>query len=188
MLRTLVVLVGVAFAVVFAGGSSLAADYKETAVLLGKLKESKRSLAEGVRQAEQEASFATSAKFEMDGNELSLSVYTAREGKATDAEHNTLMELSGDPTKAAWTPKKEVFPDKEHIARASMHLTLMQLSALSLVNVIEKAGAHQPGMVYSANPSARNGRPVVDVLVATPDNRSVHLVVDLLNGAVSEAS
>jgi len=71
---------------------------------------------------------------------LILSVYTGREGKATDAEHNTLMELSGDPTKAAWTPKKEVFPDTEHIARAS-HLTLIQLSELSLVNVIEGAGA-----------------------------------------------
>ncbi len=170
----------------FPAGSGFAAEYKDTQVLLEKLKESKRSLAEGIRQAEYEEGFAVSAKFEMEGDELSLSVYTAKEGKGTDAEHNTLMELAGAPTHESWTPKKEVFADKEHIARAAMHLTLMQLSGLSLVDVINKAEARRPGTVYSANPAVRNGRPVVDVLVATPDLGSVHLTVDLTNGDVTE--
>lgn len=186
MLRTSAVAVSLAFAVLVVGGSSTAAEYgKETQILLSKLEESRRSLEEGIKQSGQAAGYPISAKFEMEGDELSLSVYTAKEGRSTDAEHNTLLELSGDPTKATWTPKEEVFQDKEHIARASMHLTLMQLGDLSLVDVITRAEARQPGMVYSANPAVRDRRPVVDVLVATPDKKSAHLIVDLLNGNVS---
>lgn len=144
-----------AFLVAIVASRSTAAEYKESEMLLGKLKESKRPLADGVRQTEQEEGIAISAKFELEGEELSLSVYTAKERKGTDAEHNMLMKLSGNPTKETWTPKKEVFADKEHIARASMHLTLMQLSLLSLVDVIKKAEAR------------------------------VHLAVDLLSGTVS---
>ncbi len=182
--KTIATVMGLLVAFLVAG-TGFAAEYKATEVLLSKLKESKRSLAGGVMQAEREQGYAISAKFEMEGDELSLSVYTAKEGKGTDAEHNTLMELSGDPTKETWTPKTEVFPDREHIARASMHLTLMQESDLSLVDVIRKAEAAQTeGRVYSANPAVRNGRPVVDVLLASPENRIVHLFVDLLNGQV----
>ncbi len=162
-----------------------AADYKESGVLLGKLPASRHSLADGARQAEQTDGVAISAKFEMEGDELSLSVYTARQGRGKDAEHNTLEELSGDPTKDVWTSKTEVFGDKEHIARASMHLTLMQLSKLSLVDVIKKVEAGHPGTVYSAIPAVRNGKPVVDVLLATPEGKSVHLTVDLRSGKVS---
>ncbi len=176
-----------AFTVALTGGAGLAAEYKDTDVLLSKLKDSKLSLADGIRQAGQEEGYVISAKFEMEGDDLSLSVYTAKEGRGTDAEHSTLMELSGDPTKDSWTPKKEVFTDKEHIARASMHLTLMQLGDLKLVDVIKIAQARQPGFVYSANPSVRYGRPAVDVLVATPDDKSVHLIVDILNGNVAES-
>ena len=45
-----------------------------------------------------------------------LSVYAAKQGRALDAEHNTLMELIGSATEATWTPETEVFADKEHIA------------------------------------------------------------------------
>ncbi len=188
MLKTLIYALGLGFVATVIAGGGMAAEYKDSDVLLNKLKDSKRSLAEGVRQAEYEEGYAISAKFEMDGDDLSLSVYTAKQGKDADAEHNTLMELCGDPNKDTWVPKKEVFADKEHIARASMQLTLMQLSEFSLVEAIQKAGARQAGTVYSANPAVRNGRPVVDLLVATPDNKTVHLTVDLLNGNVSEAS
>src|SRR6266851_240936 len=170
------------------GGSGLAAEDKDTEALLSKLKDSKRSLADGIKQAGQEDGYVVSAKFEMDGDDLSLSVYTAKEGRETDAEHNTLMELSGDPTKDSWAPKKEVFTDKEHIARASMHLTLMRLGDLWLGDVIKMAQARQSGFVYSANPAVRSGRPIVDVLVATPDNKSVHLIVDILDGNVAESA
>ncbi len=165
--------------------SAHAGAYKESGALLAKLKETKRSLADGVKQAEQSEGVAVSAKFEMEGDELSLSVYTAKQGPGKDAEHNTLEELSGDPTKGGWTPKTEVFADKEHIARASMHLTIMQLSKLSLADVIKKVAAEHPGTVYSAIPAVRRGAPVVDVLVATPDGSSVLLTVDLHTGKVS---
>ena len=187
MRTTLGLTVVLAFIVALTGGAGIAAEYKDTDVLLSKLKDSKRLLADGIRQAGQEEGYVISAKFEMEGDDLSLSVYTAKEGRETDAEHSTLMELSGDPTKDGWTPKKEVFTDKEHIARASMHLTLMQLGDLKLVDVIKIAQTRQPGFVYSANPAVRYGRPVVDVLVATPDNKSVHLIVDILNGNVAES-
>jgi len=179
----LIVAAGIVFLGALMGGPGLAAQYKEeSGNLLAKLKESKHSLADGIKQAEKEEGLAISAKFEMEGEELSLSVYTAKQGRNVDAEHNTLMELAGDPTKDQWEPKKEVFEDKPHIARASMHLTLMQLTKLTLVDVIEKAAAHHPGTVYSVTPAIHNGTPVFDVLVATPDGRSVPLTIDLRTG------
>jgi uncharacterized membrane protein YkoI len=72
-----------------------------------------------------------------------------------------------------------VFEDKEHIARSAMQLTLMQLSKISLADVVKKAEAQQAGTVYSAIPSVDNGRPVVNVLVATADGQSKHVTIDL---------
>lgn len=167
-------------------GHGLAAEYREeeTRILLSRLKDSKHSLADGIRQAEKAYGIAISAKFEMKGNNLMLSVYTAKEGRQKDAEHNVLMELLGDATTATWEPEIEVFEDKPHIARSAMHLTLMQLTKLTLEDVIKKAAAHHPGTVYSVTPAIYNGKPVFDVLVATPDGKSVHLTVDLRTGKV----
>lgn len=169
----------------FPSGWGMAAEYKDPGVLLDKLKESKLSLADGIKQSEQAHGFAISAKFEMKGDTLMLSVYTAKPGRDKDSEHNVLMELIGDATAATWEPKTEVFEDKPHIARSAMHLTLMQLSKLSLGEAVKKAEAAQQGTVYSAIPAVRRGRPVVEVLVAAPDNKSVHLIVGLLRGRVS---
>jgi hypothetical protein len=166
--------------------SAAAADYKDPAALIAKLKDAKLSLADGITQAEQKYGFATSGKFEMKGDKLMLSVYTAKDGRDKDAEHNVLMELLGDATKTPWTFETEVFEDRPHIARSAMHLSFMQTSKLSLVDVIKKAEAAEKGAVYSANPGMRKGMPVVDVLVATPDAKSVHLVVDLRTGSVSK--
>ena len=66
--------------------------------LLTQLKGSKLTLAQGIAQAEKDSGPAISAKFELDEGHLSLSVYTAKAGLDKDAEHNVLMELSGDPT------------------------------------------------------------------------------------------
>jgi len=174
---------GVVFLGVLLSGTGLTAEQEEeTSALLAKLPQSKHSLADGIKQAEKEEGVAISAKFEMEGDELSLSVYTAKQSRSTDAEHNTLMELAGNPTNDQWKPKKEVFEDKPHIARASMHLTLIQLTKLKLEDVVQKAAAHQPGTVYSVTPAIRKGRPVFDVLVATPDHKSVHLTLDLRTG------
>ena len=183
--------VAIAASVVFLGaflsGTGLTAEQEEeTSALLAKLPQSKHSLADGIKQAEKEEGIAISAKFEMEGDELSLSVYTAKPGRSTDAEHNTLVELAGNPTTDQWKPKKEVFEDKPHIARASMHLTLIQLTPLTLEDVVKKAAAQQPGTVYAVSPAIREGKPVFEVLVATPDHKSVPLTLDLRTGDASK--
>lgn len=181
--KGVVVAAGVVFLGALLSGTGLTAEQgEETSALLAKLPQSKRSLADGIKQAEKEEGVAISAKFEMEGDELSLSVYTAKQGRGTDAEHNTLMELAGNPTTDQWQPKREVFEDKAHIARASMHLTLTQLTKLKLEDAVQKAAAQQPGTVYSVTPAIRKGKPVFDVLVATPESKSVHLTLDLRTG------
>ena len=67
----------------------------EAKALIAKLGESKHSLLDGIAQAEKENGPAISAKFELEDGKLMLSVYTAKQGRDRDAEHNTLMELIG---------------------------------------------------------------------------------------------
>lgn len=166
--------------------TDLAAQYKgeEARILLSRLKDSKHSLSDGIGQAEKAHGIAISAKFEMKGDRLMLSVYTAKDGRQKDAEHNTLMELIGDATTPQWKPEIEVFEDKAHIARSAMHLTLMQVTGLTLDDVVRKAAAGQAGTVYSAIPAVRNGKPACEVLVTTPDSKSISLVFDLQTGSM----
>ena len=170
---------GITAAMLFGIGRLAARQHGDDAQLLSKLSASRHTLADGIRQAEKDTGPAISAKFEMKGDQLMLSVYTAKQGRDRDAEHNTLMELIGPAADSTWKPETEVFEDKEHIARSAMQLTLMQLSQMSLADVIKKAESQQPGTVYSAIPSVQKGRPVVDVLVATRDGKSQHLTIDL---------
>jgi uncharacterized membrane protein YkoI len=167
-------------------GASLSAAEHDDAALLGRLKDSKHSLAAGIAQAEKENGVAISAKFEMDGDKLMLSVYTAKAGLGNDAEHNALVELGGDATQSPWKPEAEVFEDKKHLTRSAMQLTLVQLSKLSLAEVIKKAEAAQPGTVYSITPAVKDGSPVFDVLVATAEGKRVHLSVDGKTGKASK--
>jgi hypothetical protein len=170
----------VAIAVLAVGSAMVGAgQHADDKQLLSKLSAGRHTLLDGIRQAEKTDGPAISAKFEMEGDQLMLSVYTAKQGRDRDAEHNTLMELNGPATEAAWAPKTEVFPDKEHIARSAMQLTLMQLSRMSLSDVIKKAEAQQPGTVYSAIPAVQDGRPVVSVLIATKDGLGKHVTIDL---------
>jgi uncharacterized membrane protein YkoI len=174
-----------ALAGAFAAGAASAADENDTA-WLSKLKDSKHSLADGIKQSEKENGVAISAKFEMKGETLMLSVYTAKEGLAKDAEHNALIELIGDAAKTPWTPDIEVFEDKKHLTRSAMQLTLVQLSSLTLADAIKKAEAAQPGTVYSVIPSVKSGNAVYDVLIATAAGKSVHVTVDGKTGKTSK--
>ncbi len=169
--------------VVMTGGLLHAED---DAALLGKLKDSKQSLAAGIAQSEKENGVAISAKFEMDGEALSLSIYTAKAGLGQDSEHNVLIELAGDAAKSPWKPDAEVFADKEHLTRAAMQLTLVQLSKLSLTEAIKKAESAQPGTVYSITPATKDGEPVFNIKVATAAGKSVGVVVNGRTGAVSK--
>jgi uncharacterized membrane protein YkoI len=170
-------------AAVLAAPSLSAAEHDDSA-LLGRLKDSKHSLADGIKQSEKENGVAISAKFETKGDTLMLSVYTAKVGLEKDAEHNVLIELIGDAAKDSWAPETEVFEDKKHLTRSAMQLTLVQLSKLTLVDAIKKAEAAQRGTVYSAIPSVKDGNAVYDVLVGA-EGKSVHLVVDGKTGKVT---
>lgn len=100
-------------------GSAHAYD-GDPAKLAGALKQSKLTLADGIRQAGRNGAAVISAKFEFDdAGKLSLSVYAAQKGTATAPEGNVLEELSGSPEQAAWAPQVEVFKDVEHVARSS---------------------------------------------------------------------
>jgi len=144
-----------------------------------RLSQSKHTLVDGIRQAEQANGSAISAKFEYEDGKLWLSVYTAKEGRGRDAEHNTLMELKGEPNAAAWKPEKEVFEDKEHLTRSAMHLTLMQLTKMGLADLVAKATSGQAGAPYSAIPAIKDGKAVVVVLFASQDGKSTTVNVDL---------
>lgn len=103
----------------------------------------------------------------MGGPELHMSVYAARQGRDTPAEKNDLIELSSDATRSDWAPKKEVFGDRPHIARAAMRLTVMQQSKIGLADLLTKAAPTHPGTIYSITPDLRNGKPAFKPLTLT---------------------
>ena len=88
------------------------AQENEYGPLLKVLPNSKQQLADGIHQATKATEVPISAKFELDDNgKLSLSVYTAEKGLASDAENNVLKELSGSPESGQWSPEAEVFKE-----------------------------------------------------------------------------
>lgn len=167
-------------------GFSLTAAEGGDDTLLAKLKGSKHSLAGGITQSEKENGVAISAKFEMKGEVLMLSVYTAKAGLAKDSEHNALIELIGDATQDPWKAEIEVFEDKKHLTRSAMQLTLVQLSKLTLADAIKKAESAQAGTVYSIIPAVKDGNAVFNVKVATAEGKSVSVVVDGKTGEVTK--
>jgi hypothetical protein len=136
------------------------------AALVAALSKSKVSLADGIRQATKAGDVAISAKFEFDdAGKLSLSVYTAEKGLAVPPEENVLKELSGSPEQSPWNPEVEVFKDVPHTARSAEQLTLMSLSRLTLLDVINRAQKSQPGTVFSVTPEVKQHKAVAMVLV-----------------------
>jgi hypothetical protein len=161
---------------------------EDSGELLQKLGSARYSLSAGVAQAEKQHGSAISAKFELKDGALMLSVYTAEAGLGKDAEHNVLIELIGDATKPAWTPEKEVFEDKAHLTRSAMHLTLVQVSGISLPEAITKAQSALSGTVYSVIPAVKGRAPLFAVKVATKDGRTVNATVDGTTGKVDTTS
>jgi hypothetical protein len=159
-----------------------AADKEDYGKLLQALPMSKRTLADGIKQAAAKApEVAISAKFELEEGKLSLSVYTAEKGLGADAEHNLLKELAGSPEAAQWKPQVEVFKDVPHVSRASQQLTLMSHSKFSLLDILRKAEKDQPGTVFSIAPVLRDRKAQFVVLVASQGN-VVELRYDLMTG------
>jgi uncharacterized membrane protein YkoI len=157
----------------------------EDTILIKKLADAKFTLKEAIAAAEKTSGPATSAKFEMDGDQLVFSVYTAPQGLQTTPEETELTEIAGSATVAPVTGKAEIFTDKEHIARASSHLTLMQLSKFSLNEIIDIALNAQSGTVYSVkNPSVKNHKAVAEVLILTEGGHTETVRVDMMNGKI----
>jgi hypothetical protein len=102
-----------------------------------RLSQSQLTLVEGIRQAAKTQGAPISAKFEFEDGKFWLSVYAAKAGMAADAEHNTLTELKGEANAPAWKPNVEVFEDKEHLSRAAMQLSVLQLSTMDLAAIVE---------------------------------------------------
>jgi hypothetical protein len=164
--------------------NAMAADH-DPSHIIPLMKDAKMSLVEGIEYAEKVSGVSTSAKFEIASNgKLMLSVYTIPEGLGVEPEKATLTEVSGDVTQAPFQPQIDVFADKEHIARATVHMTLFQLSKLSLKDVVARALQCEKGTPIDVrNPMVRKGRPVADVILFD-DSLAVRTVtVDLLTGS-----
>jgi uncharacterized membrane protein YkoI len=183
--RGTVILIAALLAVVTSIPATAAGDDKSAQALIARLKDSKISLVDGIRQSEKQYGLAISAKFELEDGALNLSIYNAKEGRGKDAEHNVLSEAAGDAAKSPWTPKVEVFADKEHLTRAAMHLTLVETSKLGLAEATQKVAKR--GTVYSITPAIAGNTAVYTVLVATPDGKSSKFTVDAHTGAVLAA-
>ncbi len=70
----------------------------------------------------------------------------------------------------------------EHIAWASSQLNVMQISKLSLREIIERALAAQPGVAfYVHNPTVRNRRPVADLVILSDCHDVTIVSIDLIS-------
>lgn len=173
--------------VLIAGLLSVTAHASDDTVLIQKLKEAKFSLIDVIAFSEKNSGPAISAKFEMDGNDLVFSVYTAPQGLKASAEETALSELAGPATSLPIDAKTEIFTDKEHIARASTHLTLMELSKLNLTQVIRMALHAQPGFAFSVkNPTVKNRKAIAEVMILKDDGQVVTVSVDLIANHLSK--
>ena len=176
----------VAVSLLFGASAAVAANH-DPKVIIPMLSASKLSLVQGIELAQQAHGPATSAKFEVnDEGKLVLSVYTIPEGFGVEPEKATLSEVLIDPTADQPRLKLEVFPDKEHIARAASHMTLFRLSKLSLVDVLERASRETKATPIDVrNPTVRDKRPVAEVVLFDANKQPLTVVVDLLSGSVT---
>lgn len=144
--------------------------------LVAQLPNTRHSLSAGIEQVSRSPETAISAKFELKGGKLMLSVYTAGKGLEQDAEHNVLKEYIGSPLAEKWTPETEVFEDVAHVARSAQYVALMRMASVSLLDVIQRSST--AGTVFSIKPMVvdGHGRFVVQVV---QDNRVRTLEYDL---------
>jgi len=181
--RTLLVILALTAGGSLAAGAARAAeDYGgDREALLATFPQAKHSLADAIRQVTQGGEAATVAKFEYEDGALHLSVYTSANGLGVDAEHNQFKEYKGDPMQGDWRPETEVFDDFTHIARAAAYHTLMSMTRLSLLDIIDKAQSSAAGKALWVRPVVVDGRPVFDVAVEQY-GELVNLRYDLVSG------
>lgn len=114
------------------------------------------TMSAGLAQAAPDGGAVIEAKFELadgGGGAINLSTYPV-DDLALDAERSAFTELAGDAMAASWAPESEEFHDQEHLTRSSADLTLVQLSATGLADVV----ADRAGLVFWAIPTIHAGR------------------------------
>lgn len=168
-----------------ASGTGFAANHDPLAII-PLLANSRLSLIDGIKLAEQSHGPAISAKFEIaDDGKLVLSVYNIPEGLAVEPEAATMLEVSVDPTVQIPQLNVEVFQDKKHLTRSASHMTLFRLSKLTLIQALDKAARLTGGVPIDArDPTVVNHRPIVQVVMMDAVGGSFNVIVDLGNGRV----
>src|SRR5262249_8453917 len=96
---------------------------------------------------------------------LMMSIYTSAKGFDTVAEDNSFNEYIGDVTTPNWTPNKDVFADRKHIARSAQYHALLSMTKVRIPTIIQRASAQ--GTVLAVREKIRGG---VEVMVVQ-DNR-----------------
>ena len=163
MRRNLMFVIAVALAAL-GGSSAVWSEEGDQADLLKAMSSAKLSLQQGIAQVAKGTEVPTEAKYEMEGGKLMLSVYTSAKNFNTASEDNSFIEYKGDATTGTWSPKKEVFADFKHIARAAQYHTLLSMTKMTIPTIIQKASAQ--GTVFSVKEKIRNGKPVFEVMTA----------------------
>ena len=151
----------------------------DQAALIKAMGNAKLTLQQGISQVAKGTEVPTEAKYEMEGGKLMLSVYTSAKNFNTASEDNSFIEYKGDATTATWSPKKEVFADFKHIARAAQYHTLLSMTKMTIPTIIQKASAQ--GTVFSVKEKIRNGKPVFEVMAAQ-GNTAKTTYYDLVTG------
>jgi hypothetical protein len=172
-------MVALTLAAALLGNFNAASAEGADAALLKALPTAKITLQQGIAQVAKGAEVPTEAKFEMEDGHLMLSVYTSAKGFDTAAEDNSFNEYGGDAAGAAWAPKKEVFADLKHIARSAQYHTLLSMTKMTILTVIQKASAQ--GTVFSVKEKVRNGKPVFEIMTAQ-GNAAKTTYYDLMTG------
>ncbi|MGV8838964.1 MAG: hypothetical protein ACWA6X_01530 [Bauldia sp.] len=139
------------------------------------------TLAEAIAQVAVGTEVPIEAKFEVEDGVFWLSVYTAERGLDVMAEENAFKEYKADATAAQWTPQVEVFADFEHIARSAQYQTLLSMTQVSILEIIEKASAL--GSVFSVKEKVVDGYPVFEVMTAS-GGAVTQTLYDLATGEV----
>lgn len=96
-----------------------------------------------------------SAKFEVDGGKLQLSVYTAKDDKFSEV---LVDDMDGRVTKA------EPITEGDDLAAAKSQSAAMAMAKMTLKEAVDKAAAQSAkARLVSAVPSLKDGHPVASV-------------------------
>jgi hypothetical protein len=154
MLNRFSALVVIISLILVLGSPAARADAKDDAVLLKALDGLQVTLEDGLKASEV-AGQPISAKFEIEGGRLQLSIYTA----SNDGFREALISTSTGVLMSA-----EKITDTDDLADAGAQTEAMRAATVPLLAVAKKAAAQTQGSrVVSVTPTQLGGRPVAKV-------------------------